>query len=207
MADDWEHLLNFRCTCCGQCCREPIVLLTDEDVKRVMDLSAMRLREAGHRLEVAAAAIDFKALHADQRHAMLYQMGRVHASLLKLPVDMLGEKLRVAIGEGLAIEDDAFNGACARIKTARTTLFAQIDDADAVLWPAAPATAPEGLAWTGDPSFISPWTALGGPVVTVPAGTGSNGLPIGMLLSAKPGVDHAFTSVAKTLAAALQDQD
>ena len=36
MADDWEHLLNFRCTCCGQCCREPIVLLTDDDVKRVM---------------------------------------------------------------------------------------------------------------------------------------------------------------------------
>ena len=36
MGDDWEHLLNFRCTCCGQCCREPIVLVTDEDVKRVM---------------------------------------------------------------------------------------------------------------------------------------------------------------------------
>jgi aspartyl-tRNA(Asn)/glutamyl-tRNA(Gln) amidotransferase subunit A len=187
--------------------QDPLLDAAHEDVKRVMDSSAMRLREAGHRLDVAAAAIDFKALHTDQRQAMLYQMGRVHAPLLKLPIDMLGEKLRVAIGEGLAIEEDAFNGACARIETARSTLFAQIADADAVLWPAAPATAPEGLAWTGDPSFISPWTALGGPVVTVPAGTGSNGLPIGMLLTAKPGVDHAFTSIAKTLAAALQDQD
>ena len=36
MGDDWEHLLNFRCTCCGQCCREPIVLVTDQDIKRVM---------------------------------------------------------------------------------------------------------------------------------------------------------------------------
>ena len=36
MGKDWEHLLNFRCTCCGQCCREPIVLLTDEDVRRIM---------------------------------------------------------------------------------------------------------------------------------------------------------------------------
>lgn len=36
MGDNWKHLLNFRCTCCGDCCREPIVLLTDEDVRRVM---------------------------------------------------------------------------------------------------------------------------------------------------------------------------
>ena len=36
MAHAWKHLLNFRCTCCGNCCREPIVLVTDEDVRRVM---------------------------------------------------------------------------------------------------------------------------------------------------------------------------
>lgn len=35
MAEDWKALLNFRCTCCGNCCREPIVLVTDEDIRRV----------------------------------------------------------------------------------------------------------------------------------------------------------------------------
>ena len=36
MAKKWKHLLGFRCTCCGNCCREPIVLVTDQDIKRIM---------------------------------------------------------------------------------------------------------------------------------------------------------------------------
>lgn len=35
MADSWKELLNFRCTCCGNCCREPIVLITDQDIRRI----------------------------------------------------------------------------------------------------------------------------------------------------------------------------
>ena len=36
MAREWKHLLNFRCTCCGNCCREPIVLVTDTDIRRII---------------------------------------------------------------------------------------------------------------------------------------------------------------------------
>jgi len=36
MSAHWQKLLQFRCTCCGNCCREPIVLVTDEDVRRVV---------------------------------------------------------------------------------------------------------------------------------------------------------------------------
>ena len=36
MGEDWLGLLKFRCTCCGNCCREPIVLVTDTDVLRIM---------------------------------------------------------------------------------------------------------------------------------------------------------------------------
>ncbi len=35
MGQEWEKFLNFRCTCCGNCCREPIVLITDEDIRRI----------------------------------------------------------------------------------------------------------------------------------------------------------------------------
>ncbi len=37
MAQEWKHLLKFRCTRCGNCCRDPIVLVTDEDVRRIVE--------------------------------------------------------------------------------------------------------------------------------------------------------------------------
>ena len=36
MATAWKHLLRFRCTGCGNCCREPIALVTDEDIRRIV---------------------------------------------------------------------------------------------------------------------------------------------------------------------------
>ena len=129
----------------------------------------------------------------------------IHAPLLELVDGLLGPKWRAAIIEGLSISDAAFNAACARMDRARQTLFKQLHDADAVLWPAAPASAPEGLAWTGDPSFISPWITLGGPSVTVRVGTGNKDLPIGMLLTARPGSDREFAQAAVCLADALED--
>ncbi len=69
-----------------------------------------------------------------------------------------------------------------------------------MLWPATPATAPEGLGWTGDPKYISPWTALGGPIVTMPAGLADNGLPIAAILSSRPGTDRQMCGWARDLA-------
>ena len=45
MGKEWKHLLGFRCTCCGNCCREPIVLVTDQDVRRVMDHTGQKASE------------------------------------------------------------------------------------------------------------------------------------------------------------------
>ena len=83
----------------------------------------------------------------------------------------------------------------------RETLFRRLN-AELFLWPAIPASAPEGLGWTGDPKYISPWTALGGPIVSVPAGFANNGLPIGLLLSARPGSDSDMCAWARQLVAA-----
>ena len=45
MGKEWKHLLRFRCTCCADCCREPIVLVTDEDVRRVMAHTGQKASE------------------------------------------------------------------------------------------------------------------------------------------------------------------
>ena len=45
MSKEWEKFLNFRCTCCGNCCREPIVLITDADIRRVQELTKQPAHE------------------------------------------------------------------------------------------------------------------------------------------------------------------
>src|SRR5437762_1623513 len=59
-------------------------------------------------------------------------------------------------------------------------LFAQ--RYDAILTPAAPGTAPEGLGSTGDPAFCTLWTLCGMPALSVPLMQGVNGLPLGVQL-------------------------
>lgn len=34
---DWEKYLKFRCTGCGNCCRDTVVCVNDEDVRRIVD--------------------------------------------------------------------------------------------------------------------------------------------------------------------------
>ena len=74
---------------------------------------------------------------------------------------------------------------------------------DALLTPAAPGEAPEGIGWTGDPAFNLLWTLLWGPNVTVPAGTGPKGLPLGVQLVGRIGEDAAVLSWARWMQAAL----
>ena len=45
MPTTWEKYLKFRCTGCGNCCRDTVVCITDGDVKRIVDhtgLSALK---------------------------------------------------------------------------------------------------------------------------------------------------------------------
>ena len=173
-------------------------------VHDAMASAAERLREAGHEVLARDACVSFETLCDEQRRCMLYQTGRVHRTLLDLPRDQVGEKLREAVETGVRIGAGEFRVMHASLTAARHRLYASVADADAVLWPAAPDTAPEGIAWTGDPRYIAPWTALGGPVVTVNLGADGAGLPIGALLAGRPGTDADFTDVACRLAEALE---
>jgi Asp-tRNA(Asn)/Glu-tRNA(Gln) amidotransferase A subunit family amidase len=55
----------------------------------------------------------------------------------------------------------------------------------------------EGLGWTGDPAFNSLWTLLHVPCVTVPAGTGPQGLPLGVQVVTGFGQDAAALAWAE----------
>jgi Asp-tRNA(Asn)/Glu-tRNA(Gln) amidotransferase A subunit family amidase len=80
---------------------------------------------------------------------------------------------------------------------------AAMEDLDVLVTPAAPGEAPKGLGWTGDPSFNFLWTSLHVPCVTVPAGNGPNGLPLGIQVVGRAGEDRAVLAWARWVQSAL----
>jgi Asp-tRNA(Asn)/Glu-tRNA(Gln) amidotransferase A subunit family amidase len=75
---------------------------------------------------------------------------------------------------------------------------------DAILTPAAPGTAPKGLAATGDPSFCTLWTLCGMPALSLPLMQGADGLPLGVQLVGRRGFDARLLRTARWLVEATR---
>jgi len=169
------------------------------EVKTTVTRMADAFAKGGCAVERVKPPISFARLSQLQRQTMAYEAGRALAYLLEQPAGAVGEKLTAHIRDGLSIPTRQYLDERGEIDAMRLKLFAALN-ADVFLWPATPDTAPEGLGWTGEPKYISPWTALGGPIVTLPAGLAANGLPIGCILSSRPGTDPQMCGWARTLA-------
>lgn len=143
--------------------------------------------------------ISFARLFELQRTMMLYEVGRVQQALQDEPSGAVGPRILDGIAEGRAISPEQYISTREEVSRMRAMLLHVIGDA-AVLLPAAPGPAPEGLSSTGDPRYIAPWTAIGGPIVTIPAGLTSSGLPLGCILASRPGSDERMCRWARRLA-------
>lgn len=174
------------------------------EMKAAVTRLADAFAKAGHAVQRVKPPIAFERLFLMQRHTVAYEAGRALKHLLDEPPGTVGEKLTAHIRDGLTITTREYLDERAEIDLMRAKLFGAMP-ADIFLWPAAPGAAPEGLAWTGDPKYISPWTALGGPIVTLPAGFADNGLPVGCILSARPGTDLQMCAWARGLAALVRE--
>lgn len=186
---------------------DPFLGEADDEIMETRNRVADQLRAAGHAVETIASPISMEALNDVQGHTTVYELARVHASLLEFPEDQVGSVLRQAVIDGGDITDEIYRKERHEIDAIRAAFYDVIKPTDIVLWPAAPATAPEGLEWTGDRRYIAPWTALGGPVVSMPSGLGVGDMPIGMLLAGAPGYDRLMAEIAPELAKAVPQSE
>jgi len=115
----------------------------------------------------------------------------------------LSAAMREALDEGAQVRASDYLAALDWQEVLRGGLAPVFDRFDAVLTPAAPGEAPASLATTGDGRFNALWTFLGAPSATVPAGTGSSGLPIGIQIVGRPGEDARLLRNAAWIAGRL----
>lgn len=119
--------------------------------------------------------------------------------------DAYREQTADFIADGRAVTAGELASARAEQRRLRETVTATMADAgiDAWVTPAAPGPAPEGIESTGNSIMNRFWTYVGVPAATVPAGTASNGLPVGLQCTAAPGEGESLLAWAADLRAAL----
>ncbi|RRD57492.1 amidase [Comamonadaceae bacterium OH2545_COT-014] len=130
------------------------------------------------------------------RQTMAYEAARTLAFEYDAHREALSPALRALIEEGMAIGDQRYAELCDAREAARARFAGHMRDHDAVLAPAAPGPAPEGLHATGRPDQSRPWQWLGAPQVTLPAAWNGDGLPLGLQWIGTHRGDQALLQVA-----------
>jgi Asp-tRNA(Asn)/Glu-tRNA(Gln) amidotransferase A subunit family amidase len=117
--------------------------------------------------------------------------------------EQISEGLRERLEFGLSRSEAEIAAAHSVFDRAQREFPLCMEGLDALVTPSAPGQAPAGLEWTGDPVFNLIWTSLHVPCVTVPAGTGPDGLPLGIQIVTRIGEDRQALAWAQWVAAVI----
>lgn len=184
-------------------CRSPAWPHAAPETQALLAEVAARLGRAGARIverELPAACAELETaqpivMNGESARAMAWELATARAQI--------SEGLRDRLDWGLRQTPQARDEAAAAFETARAAYADAMSGIDILLTPSAIGEAPAGIESTGDPVFNAIWTALHVPCVTVPAGTGPNGLPLGIQIVGTRGADRAALAWAQYVAAAI----
>ncbi|MCY4231652.1 MAG: amidase [Alphaproteobacteria bacterium] len=130
---------------------------------------------------------------------MPYEAARLLAWEYRTRRKEMSEAIRHVVETGLGINHARYLWALGIREAARAAFERVFGDVDALITPAAPGEAPEGLGWTGSPECNRIWTTLGVPCITLPGLTGETGLPVGVQLVGRSGGDADLLAAAAWL--------
>jgi Asp-tRNA(Asn)/Glu-tRNA(Gln) amidotransferase A subunit family amidase len=126
-----------------------------------------------------------------------------HTDFYRAHPALYSHKLRALVETGMLVSAEDYLRALRLRKVYQREMFRLFDRFDVLISPAAKDTAPEGLNQTGDPGFSGPWALADFPTVTIPHTIASNGLPVGIQISAPPMQESMLFRVAERLEAAI----
>jgi Asp-tRNA(Asn)/Glu-tRNA(Gln) amidotransferase A subunit family amidase len=139
---------------------------------------------AKHGASVCDVALpdDFDRLYDEQVLIMNYEAARALAWEYDNHRELLSGHMQSTLPKYWALPREAYSDAMAHARTCRGRFADALADVDVLITPSAPDEAPAGTESTGSSLFNRNWTLLGVPCVTVPAGRGPRGLPLGVQL-------------------------
>lgn len=166
------------------------------EMAAAMENAAAALSRAGAVVKEITLPPRFEGMAAAQATIMSYEGGANRADDVLRNGDRMDPRLAEQCRKGLAVPGGDYAAAQALAHECRALLADAFGDCDAWLAAAAPGEAPEGLSYTGDPIMNGVWTLLYTPCVSLNAGSGPKGLPVGLQTVGR------FADDARTLAVA-----
>ena len=176
----------------------------EPEQQKVFEAAAAKLRDAGAIVE----AREWEELDATNwstiNTILSSEAALIYNDLVERYPDRTSDHLKTAVKAGKALTAFEYLAAISLQKKLRAALAEEMSGIDAILTVPAFGEAPEGLGSTGNAEFCAPWILLGAPAVSLPAGFGKNGLPLGIQLVGGYREDLRLLRVAKWAEGALR---
>jgi aspartyl-tRNA(Asn)/glutamyl-tRNA(Gln) amidotransferase subunit A len=170
--------------------------LAEDDTKAAMAELAATLGDSAFTVPLPAV---FDEAAAVRERINLAEMARCYYPYERRGWDALSEETRAAMTRGKAILARDYIAALDWPDILHAGLAQILDRCDAILTPATPGPAPEGLGSTGSAAFNGLWTLVGVPVVTIPVFSAANGMPMGLQVVGRRGDDGRVLRTARWL--------
>jgi Asp-tRNA(Asn)/Glu-tRNA(Gln) amidotransferase A subunit family amidase len=175
----------------------------EPEQQKVFEAAVAKLRDAGAVLE----ELELSELDSTNWNAintiLASEAALIYRDLVERFPDRTSDHLKSLVSAGKAHTALEYLAAKALQEKLRSAFTTEISGFDAILTLPAFGEAPEGLGFTGNAEYCAPWTLLGVPAVSLPAGFGKNGLPLGVQVVGAYRGDHRLLRVAKWIESAL----
>jgi Asp-tRNA(Asn)/Glu-tRNA(Gln) amidotransferase A subunit family amidase len=185
-------------------CRTPAWERAEPATQALIERTASRLGAAGARVTQVNFATPFANILEHHRRIFNFEAARNYAYEYEQHNALVSQVLRdTVLTPGRELPLAAYVEAIETAEAFRGHIDDIFGDIDVLLTPSAAGEAPEGFGSTGDPSFNSIWTLSWAPCLTLPAGNGPKGLPLGVQLVGPRMRDEALFDAAAWVAARL----
>jgi amidase len=176
----------------------------EADQQKVFEAAVAQLREAGALVEEREWE-ELDAVNWDMINTILAcEASLIFGDLVERYPDRTSNHLKTLVKAGKTTAAFDYLAARSRQEKLRTALAEQMSVFDAVLTLPAFGEAPNGLDFTGKAEYCAPWTLIGAPAISLPAGFGKNHLPLGIQLVGGYRQDRRLLSVAKWVEGVLR---